>query len=69
MHCVYESVVPRNYRVQNASVLIQAGTPAKDTYLGSPRADVVFFLLSVFFVISFSNITVLLRSCMFISVL
>lgn len=53
LHCVHESVVPRNYRVQNASVMVQAGTPAKDTYLASPRAEVVFILLSVFFSISF----------------
>lgn len=37
--------------------------------LASPRAEVVFILLSVFLVISFSNITVLLQSCMFIFVL
>lgn len=55
LHCVYESVVPRNYRVQKASVLVQAGTPARDTYLASPRAEVVFILLSVFCYLFFEH--------------
>lgn len=41
-------------------VLVQAETPAKDTLLFSPRAEMLCILLSVFLVIPSKNITMLL---------